>query len=160
MRLSKYLTLEEAIKSPTALRLGIDNNPNEEETKRMKHVAVNIFDKVREYIRGPLYASSFFRSKELNDAVPGSSKTSQHMLAEAVDMDADVFNVSSNVEIFYFIKDHLEFDQLIAEFPNKDGDFAWVHCSLVLPPKKNRKEVLVKLKEKYIPFSEYRVGMI
>lgn len=159
MRISKYLTLEEAIKSPTALRLGIDNTPNEQEIGRMKYVAVNLFDKVREYIKGPLGATSFFRCQELNDAVRGSSKTSQHRSGEAVDIDAEVYNVSTNVEIFYFIKEHLDFDQLILEYPNKDGDCAWVHASLVMPPKKNRKEVLVKLKERYIPFSEYRVGM-
>lgn len=159
MRLSKYLTLEEATKSPTALRLGIDNTPNAEEIERMKYVAVNLFDKVREHIKGPLGCTSFFRCQALNDAVHGSSKTSQHRTGEATDIDADVYNVSTNVEIFYFIKEQLEYDQLIGEYPNKDGDFAWVHASLVMPPKKNHKEVLVKLKEKYIQFSEYRVGM-
>jgi len=159
MRISKYLTLEEAIKSHTALRLGIDNTPNEEEIERMKYAARNLFDPVREYMKGPLGCTSFVRCQALNDAVLGSSKTSQHRTGEATDMDADVYNVSTNVEIFYLIKEQLEFDQLIGEYPNKDGDFAWVHGSLVMPPKKNRKEVLVKLKEKYIPFSEYRVGM-
>lgn len=157
MKISRYLSLEEATKSQTAIKLGIDNTPNESQLANMKMVANEIFDKVREHVGGPLYASSFFRSAKLNSAIVGSSKTSQHMKGEAVDLDADVFNNGTNVDIFYFIKENLVFDQVIGENPNKDGDFAWVHCSKTMG--KNRGEVLVKLKEKYIPFGEYKLGM-
>lgn len=158
MNISRYLTLDEATKSPIAIRLGIDNTPNADQLTNMKMVANEIFDKVREHVGGPLYVSSFFRSAKLNSVIGGSSKTSQHMQGEAVDLDADVFNNGTNVGIFYFIKENLIFDQLIAEYATKDGDFQWVHCSKTLH--KNRGQVLVKLKEKYIPFNQYVVGMI
>lgn len=158
MKISRYLTLEEATKSPTAIRLGFDNMPNEKQLERMKQTARLIFDRVREHVGGPLYASSFFRSPALNAAIGGSSKISQHMDGEAVDMDADVFNYGTNVGIFYFIKDNLIFDQLVGEYPNKDGDFKWVHCSY--SPNGNRGEVLIKLKEKYILLKDYKVGMV
>jgi zinc D-Ala-D-Ala carboxypeptidase len=157
MKISRYLSLEEATKSPTAIRLGLDNQPNPEQLKNMIFVATEIFDPVRQYIQGPLYASSFFRSPELNAAIGGSSKTSQHMSGEAIDIDADVFNYSTNVEIFYFIKDHLIWDQLIGEYPNPAGDFSWVHVSKTRTG--NRGEVLIKLKDKYIQFKQYKVGM-
>jgi zinc D-Ala-D-Ala carboxypeptidase len=158
--ISKYLSLEECIKSPTAKRLGISNEPTEEHLESMKYVAVNVFDKVREHIGAPLAASSFYRSKELNEAVPGSSKTSQHMTGEAIDIDCDVYGNGSNLDVFNFIKDNLVFDQVILEYPELNGKPSWIHVSLVNHPKQNRGQVLVKLKTRYIPYGEYKVGMI
>jgi zinc D-Ala-D-Ala carboxypeptidase len=166
MNISKYLTLEEATKSPTAIRLGIDNQPDAKQLTAMRYVAVNVFDKVRDFVGASLAASSFFRSHALNDAVAGSSKTSQHMDGEAIDIDADVYGHGTNLDIFNFIKLHLVFDQLILEYPNKEGKPSWVHVSLVDHPKHNRGQVLVKLqdtptkKNNYIPFGSYEVGMV
>lgn len=160
MKISKYLTLAEGIKSQTAIRKGIDNNPDADQLENMKHVATEIFDKVREFVKGPLNASSFFRSKALNSAIGGSSVTSQHMKGEAIDIDCDTFGNGTNLDVFNFIKDNMLFDQLIMEYPTADGKPSWVHVSLVRPPKKNRKQVLVKLKDRYIPYSEYKVGMV
>lgn len=157
--ISKFVSYEEATKSPTALRLGIKNTPNAEQLLNMRHVAQEIFDPVRVFVDGPLLASSFFRSKELNDAIPGSSKTSQHMTGEAIDIDADGYQYGSNLAIFEYIKNKLEFDQLILEYPDEYGTPAWIHVSKKRIGK-NRKEVLVKLKNEYIPHSQYKVGMV
>lgn len=157
--ISKYLTYEEATKSPTAFRLGIDNAPNPEQLLNMRYVAEEIFDPVREFVGGPLLASSFFRSKELNDAVPGSSKTSQHMTGEAIDIDCDGYQYGTNRAVFDFIMRKLEFDQLIGEYPDEFGTFAWVHVSKKRIGK-NRNEILVKLKKKYINYDDYKIGMI
>jgi zinc D-Ala-D-Ala carboxypeptidase len=137
--ISKYVTLEEATKSQTAIRLGIENQPSPEEIERMKYVASNVFDKVREHLGKPLGVSSFFRSEKLNKAI-GGSKTSQHRYGEAIDIDADIYG-GSNREIFNYIKDNLEFDQLIGEGVKPDGDFQWVHVSL--KKSGNRKEILI-----------------
>lgn len=157
--ISEFLTYEESTKSPTALRLGIDNHPDAEQLENMRHVAKKVFDPVRKFVGGPLMASSFFRSKELNDAIPGSSKTSQHMTGEAIDIDADAYLYGSNLAIFEFIKNNLEWDQLILEYPDKFGSPAWVHVSLKRIGN-NRREILVKLKKKYINFKDYKVGMV
>lgn len=159
MKISNYLTLAEAIKSQTAVRLGIDNTPNEDQLENMKFVARTIFDPVREYVGGPLNASSFFRSDPLNSAIGGSSKTSQHMSGEAVDIDCDTFNFGNNTDVFHWIMKNLDFDQLILEYPDKFGKAAWVHVS-AKRNRKHRKQVLVKLKDRYIPFSEWTVGMV
>lgn len=156
-KISKYLTYNEAIKSPTAKRLGIENEPSPEQLENMKYVAREIFDPVRDFVGGPLHASSFFRSKELNDAVPGSSKTSQHMTGEAIDIDADTYGYGTNAEIFEFIRTGLIFDQVINEYPDKIGNPSWIHVSKRRTG--NRGEVLVKLKEKYIRYKDYKVGM-
>lgn len=143
MKLSKYLTLSEATKSQTAIRKGIDNTPNEEQFHAMVYVATFGFDPIREHIGAALGASSFFRSPELNVAI-GGAKSSQHMKGEAIDIDADIFGHGSNKEIFEWIQSNLDFDQVIGEGNKPDGDFEWIHLSMVDPAKgrKNRKEVL------------------
>lgn len=167
MRLSNYLTLDEAIKSPTAKRLGITNMPNETELENMKYTAAELFDPVRQHVGGPLFASSFFRSRELNAATPGSSDTSQHMTGEAVDIDADAFGNGTNLQVFNYIKDNLKFDQLILEYPDATGRPSWIHASIKRPPGKNRGQVLVKLrtpppgfKSSYIAYEKYRIGWV
>lgn len=157
-KISKYLSYKEAIKSPTALRLGIENEPNPEQLENMRYVAREIFDPVREFVGGPLAATSFFRSKNLNDAVPGSSKTSQHMTGQAIDIDADVYGFGTNEDIFNFIRNTLIFDQVIAEYVDRFGMPSWVHVSKTRNG--NRGQVLVKLKDKYINFKDYRIGMV
>lgn len=159
MKISKYLSLEEATKSQTAVRLGIDNTPNDEQLENMKYVGTEIFDPTREFVNGPLNASSFFRGQALNDAVPGSSKTSQHMTGEAVDIDADTFGYGNNNQIFDFISKNLQFDQLIGEYPDATGKFSWVHASKKRNGK-NRMQRLVKLKSKYINYADWKPGMI
>ena len=156
--ISKYLNYEEATKSQTATRLGIKNEPNPQQLEAMKYVAVNVFDKVREFVGGPLHASSFFRSEKLNAAIGGSSKTSQHMKGEAIDIDCDTFGHGTNQGIFDYIRVNLEYDQVIGEYPDAKGKWSWVHVSL--KKSGNRKQVLVKLKDKYINYSDYKIGMI
>lgn len=153
MKLSKYLTLAEATKSETAIRKGIDNTPNEEQLEAMRYTATTLFDLCREFVGGPLLASSFFRSPQLNAAI-GGSKTSQHCKGEAVDMDCDRYGKGVNKDLFYFIKDNLEFDQLIWEFGDKNNP-DWVHASI--KRNGNRGEVLrvyrtVDGESRYIPF--------
>ena len=156
--ISKYLNYEEATKSQTATRLGIKNEPNPQQLEAMKYVAVNVFDKVREFVGGPLHASSFFRSEKLNAAIGGSSKTSQHMKGEAIDIDCDTFGHGTNQGIFDYIRVNLDYDQVIGEYPDANGKWSWVHVSL--KKSGNRKQVLVKLKDKYINYSDYKIGMI
>lgn len=136
MNISKYITLAEATTSQTAVRKNIPNIPNEKELENMKYVAVNVFDKVREHFGKPIRVSSFFRCLRLNNAVGGSS-TSQHVKGMAIDMQGT--NGLTNSEIFHYIKDNLEFDQLIWEYGTKKEP-AWVHVSLSRG--ENRKQVL------------------
>ena len=155
-KVSDYVTFGEAIKSQTAERLGIDNYPDIETFSRMRNVATNIFDPVRKFIGGPLGVSSFYRSIDLNIAIGGSA-TSQHITGEAIDIDCDMFSVSTNKNVFDFIRAELEFDQLIWEFGTNENP-AWVHVSLSFNAK-NRRQVLrayrCNKKTKYEKFALY-----
>jgi hypothetical protein len=128
MKLSKNLNLSECLVSQTSKRLGISNEPTEEHLNNLRDIAINVFQPLRSGLNTSIYVSSGYRSKELNKAIKGSSKTSQHMKGEALDLDADVYGGVSNKDIFLFIRDNLEFDQLIWEYGTKDSP-NWVHVS-------------------------------
>ena len=126
MKLSNNLSLAEMTKSSTAQRRGIDNMPTPEHMENMKVLAAKIFQPIREHFNRPILISSGYRSKALNDAI-GGSQTSQHSIGEAIDIDMDGTTLS-NTDVFNYIKDNLEFDQLIWEFGN-DEKPDWVHVS-------------------------------
>ena len=129
MKLSKNLTLKECIRSKTADRLGIDNTPDEWVIENLKKVAEHIFQPLRDGLGVPIYVSSGYRSPELNRAI-GGAKRSQHMEGRALDLDADMFGGVTNADIFNYIKENLEFDQIVWEFGTEDNP-NWVHVSYV-----------------------------
>jgi hypothetical protein len=132
-QISKHITLNEAIESPTALRMGIKNVPNELELEAMKYVAENLFEPIRKWYKKPIKINSFFRCIALNKAVKGSA-SSQHVKGEAIDISGG--NKIENKKIFdYIVSSGLDFDQCINEF-----DYTWVHISL--KKGKNRKQIL------------------
>ena len=140
MQLSKNLSLAEMIRSESAKRNGISNIPTEEHLTNMKKLAINVFQPIRDHFNVPIHISSGYRSLELNKAIKGSSKTSQHSLGQALDLDMDGTKIT-NKQIFDFIKDNLDYDQLINEF-----DYSWVHVSFN-PNGKQRKQILKATKK-------------
>ena len=142
-KISNHISYKEAVYSNTATRRGIENTPDEEQLVNMRLTANEVFEPLRVYVNGPIKINSFFRSPKLNTAIGGSSK-SQHCKGQAIDLD-DTFGVMTNAEMYEFIKEHLDFDQLIWEFGD-DENPAWVHVSYV-SPEKNRKRCLLAYKE-------------
>lgn len=140
MRISKYVSLSEVIKSNTATRKGISNMPNDSQIDRITTLATLVFDPLREWVGGPVKINSGFRSEALNKAI-GGSKTSQHCAnnGAAFDID-DTFGHATNAQMFHYIKDMMSFDQLIWEFGD-DENPDWIHVSYVSGGK-NRMEVL------------------
>ena len=126
--ISKHISYKEATRSLTAIRLGLENKPNEYELGNMIGVAENIFEPLREWVNNPIKVNSFFRSVELNKAIGGSSR-SQHCQGRAIDID-DTYGHATNAEMFNWIKENLNFDQMIWEFGD-DENPDWVHISWV-----------------------------
>jgi len=142
MQLSQNLSLTEMIASESAKRRGISNQPTAEHIENMKVLAQHIFQPIREHFGKPIHVSSGYRSKDLNKAI-GGSQTSQHSRGQAMDIDMDGSEIS-NRDVFMFIKDNLEFDQLIWEFGTK-GNPDWVHVSYNTNGNQ-RKQVLIAKK--------------
>ena len=139
MKLSKNLTLDEATKSATAIKNGISNKPSGEHLSNLIQIATKIFQPVRDHFQKPIIVSSGYRSKALNDLIGGASG-SQHSKGEALDLDGSV----DNFLIFEYIKNNLEFDQLIWEFGD-DENPDWVHVSY--KTENNRGEVLQAVRQ-------------
>ena len=126
--ISEHISYVEGVYSITAKRLGIDNTPNSYHLSNMELLAEKIFEPLRKHVGGPIKINSFYRSPELNQAIGGSSK-SQHCKGQAIDID-DTFGHMSNADMYYWIKDNLNFDQMIWEF-GTDKNPNWVHVSYV-----------------------------
>jgi hypothetical protein len=131
MKLSDHLTRAEFEHSPTAINRGINNSMTEQHLANAIILAREIFEPIRKYRGKPIKINSGYRSFALNRAV-GGSRTSQHCTGEAVDLPL-------SADEFKYIKDNLEFDQLIWEF-GTDLQPSWVHISFATG--KNRKQVL------------------
>ena len=136
MKLSEHFSLQEMTKSQTAVRMGIDNAPDDEQLQCLTDLCRNVLDHVRSEF-GPLTPSSGFRSPALCEAI-GSKPTSQHAKGEAADFE--VMGVD-NMELATWIAHNLVFDQLILEYYKEDEpNSGWVHCSY--KAEGNRNEVL------------------
>jgi len=127
-KISEHITLREATKSNTALRLNINNIPNDYQTGNMVAIAINLFEPLRKWVGGAIRINSFYRSEKLNQAIGGSSR-SQHCQGRALDID-DNFGHKTNAEMFEYIRKNLNYDQMIWEFGN-DANPDWVHVSYV-----------------------------
>jgi hypothetical protein len=145
MKLSEHLDLSEVIRSESAKRNGISNMPTEAHIANFKLLAEKVFEPIRNHFRCPIHISSGYRSLELNKCIGGAA-TSQHCSGEAIDIDMDGSpNNVTNKMIFNYIKENLEFDQMIWEFGN-DSNPDWVHVSYESTGKQ-RKQVLKAYKE-------------
>jgi hypothetical protein len=152
MKISPNLNLSEITRSDTAKRHGIDNTPTFDHLENFKLLAEKVFEPIRVHFGVPIFISSGYRSKALNSFIGGSA-SSQHCKGQAIDIDMDGINSEvNNRMIFDFIKDHLEFDQLIWEF-GTDSNPDWVHVSYTKSGNRNQKLKAVRSKGKanYIP---------
>jgi hypothetical protein len=141
--ISKHISEKEATKSVTALRMNIDNTPNGTVINNMKLLAQKVFEPLRFWVGGAIKINSFYRSRALNDAIGGST-LSQHCQGRAMDID-DVYGHKTNKEMFYYIKENINFDQMIWEFGNEDNP-DWIHISYVSQDK-NRNKILKAVRD-------------
>jgi len=142
MNLTKNFTLEEMIKSETALRHGMDNTPGENEIGNLKLLCEKVLQPVRDHFGKGVKVNSGFRHPDVNAKV-GGSRTSDHTRGQASDIEIPGV---PNAELAEWIKNNLEFRQLILEFYTPGvPDSGWVHVSYVAED--NKKEVLTATKK-------------
>lgn len=142
MNLSPNFTLTEMTKSESALRLGIKNEPNEEQLQNMIQLAQKVLQPIRDAFKKGVKVNSGFRSPELNRAI-GGSPTSDHCKGQAADIEIPGV---SNYTVSKWIQDNLEFTQVILEFYTPGvPDSGWVHVSY--DPKNLKKQALTAIKK-------------
>lgn len=131
--ISKHISWYEATKTSSKY----DNTPSEDELANMRAVAELVFEPIREHFNVPIRVNSFYRSSKVNYSIGGASK-SQHVKGQAIDIDA--ISKITNADIFNYVKNNLEYDQLIAENID-DNTIGWIHISYNC--EYNRKQNLV-----------------
>ena len=142
MKLSKNFSLAELTKSQTATRKGIDNTPSPTHQENLKSLCMHVLQPVRDHFNRVVSVSSGYRSEALCLAI-GSKTTSQHAKGEAADFE--IYGLS-NQELATYIKENLDYDQLILEYWKKeDPNSGWVHCSYNVNV--NRKQYLKAYRE-------------
>ena len=142
MNLTANFTLEELTKSETALRHGMDNTPGEAEIANLTALAQNVLQPIRDHFGKGVKVNSGFRHPEVNAKV-GGSKTSDHCQGQAADIEIPGV---PNAELAEWIKDNLEFRQLILEFYTPGiPESGWVHVSYVAGD--NKKQVMTATKK-------------
>ena len=142
MNLTKNFTLAEMTKSETALRYDIDNTPSEQEISSMKLLAEKVLQPVRDHFGKGVKVNSGFRHPDVNQKV-GGSRNSDHTRGQAADIEIPGV---ANAELAEWIKENLEYNQLILEFYTPGiPDSGWVHVSYI--PEDNKKQVLTATKK-------------
>ena len=127
MELTRNFSLSELTKSDTAIRKGINNNPNAEQVEKLKALCENILQPIRDHF-GRVKVTSGFRSEDLCLAI-GSSRNSQHAKAEAADFECIGVD---NAELADWIHKNLPYDQLILEYYTPgEPNSGWIHCSYI-----------------------------
>jgi len=125
MKLSANFSLNELTKSDTATRHDIDNTPTMQVIENLQDLVDNVLQPLREKF-GPVVVTSGYRSPAVNTKIGGST-TSDHCHGYAADFE--VLGMD-NRELALYIRDSLQFKQLILEF-YRDGvqDSGWAHSS-------------------------------
>ena len=130
-QLTDHFTLEEMCKSETAIRMGINNIPDDEEIiDNLRAVCVHILEPVREEFDIAFSPNSGYRCSALNKIL-GSSSKSQHRKGQAVDFELVGID---NFALASWVEENCTFDQIILEY-YKSGEpsSGWVHASFILP---------------------------
>ncbi len=143
MKLSENFTLQELSKTST----GLENTPNKKQTDSLRQLAINVLQPARDAL-GPIKVTSAYRSQAVNAKVGGVS-TSQHTKGEA----ADLIMAGGQKKLLEWIIANVEFDQIISEFPDANGNPQWVHVSYKEGDNRNQKLKAIKSngKTKYVP---------
>jgi hypothetical protein len=141
-QLTKNFSLAELTKSETALRHDMDNIPGAAEIANLTELAGKVLQPVRDHYAKGVKVNSGFRHPEVNAKV-GGSKTSDHCKGQAADIEIPGV---ANAELAEWIKDNLEFTQLILEFYTPGvPDSGWVHVSY--NPDNLKKQVMTATKQ-------------
>ena len=146
MQLSQHFSKAEFEQSNTAIQRGIVNVMDSKQTANAIELCKNVLEPLRAHLGIPIKLNCGYRSPSVNKAV-GGAKSSQHLFGEAVDLDLH------DRKVFEWIRDNLEFDQIIFEGGTCDVA-SWFHLSY--RKGRNRKQALrmkkVNGKPTYIPF--------
>jgi len=137
MKLSENFTLGEFLSSKTAVQYGIANIPTKEHIRNMRNLCKEVLQPLRDHFCRPIRITSGYRCPELNEKVHGVGN-SQHLYGCAADLHID--SIKEGKAMYFYICNHLDFDQLLFE-TNRFG-VVWIHVSCKPDFKENRHQAI------------------
>ena len=141
-QLTRNFSLHELTKSETALRYDMENTPGPNEIANLTELAGKVLQPIRDHYQKGVKINSGFRHPDVNAKV-GGSRTSDHCRGMAADLEIPGV---PNAELAQWVKDNLEFTQLILEFYTPGiPDSGWVHVSY--DPGNLKKQVMTATKQ-------------
>jgi zinc D-Ala-D-Ala carboxypeptidase len=120
----------------------LDNTPNEQQKENLRLLCNDVLEPIRAQF-GELIVTSGYRSPEINLRV-GGSKTGDHPRGMAADI-VPVSGTKNLLEIANWIKDNLQFKQVLLEMWRPEANRGWIHVSYDL--NNNKKEALELYKD-------------
>lgn len=155
-QLSPHFTLEELIRSDTAVRMGIDNTPTDQHKRFLILLCEKVLEPIRAHFNKPVRINSGYRSLALNMVVNPMTTTinrvSKHCYGQAADIEIDGI---PNYDLAVWVRDNIPaFHQVILEFytPGQPNS-GWVHVSYI--PDDLKKECLTATRKdgklSYVP---------
>ncbi len=123
--LSPHFCLYELTRSGVAADHDIANRPDAQQTAALTALCQHVLEPLRQRF-GPIVISSGFRTPRVNRLIRGAAANSQHLRGEAADIV--VGTPERGEALFCYIRDHLDFDQLIWE-PIGAPVPRWIHVS-------------------------------
>ena len=123
--LTEHFTLADLCYSSTAKAHNITNVPDAKGVGKLRALCENVLEKIWAHYNQKVIVNSGYRGPAVNALVGGAS-SSQHCKCEAADVEISGLD---NYTLACWIRDNLEFDQLILEFASGGGNNGWVHVS-------------------------------
>lgn len=128
MQITKNFTLEELKNSPTAKRLGINNEPNKQQQENLQKLCQIVLQPIRDKYGKSIVVTSGFRSKLLNQRI-GGSKTSDHCYGNAADIRSVSDSKQDNKVLFDLIKSMILKGEIAVKQLINEYDYDWIHVS-------------------------------
>lgn len=130
MQLSKNFTLQELLRSETAIRKGYKEQytPPQIVIDNLKLLCEHVLQPLRDYLGVPIRVTCGYRCPRVNKSVGGSA-TSEHKLGMAADLELWIEGKECNQQLFdAIVALNLPFSQLIDEYGTETAP-AWIHVS-------------------------------
>jgi hypothetical protein len=137
MQLSDHFSYEEMTFSEQALRMGIDNTPDEAAKANLVRVCQVLLEPARKLLGCAIHVNSGYRSPAVNAIVGSTASHSAHLDGRAADFVP--IGVELSVAFYLLRKDpsFREWDQLIFECKS------WIHVSVPAQQDAPRHEALM-----------------
>lgn len=128
MQLTTHFRLSEFTHSNTANKYGIKNEPNAEQIDNLRALCEHCLEPLRAFAQCPIIISSGYRCPAVNGhpEVKGAPN-SNHLYGYAADII--IPDNATGKRWFNWMKDNLQFDELILERKTKTSPTFWIHVA-------------------------------